>query len=184
MISLGVVSDSHQNTDNLSKAVKYLVEEKKVQKLAHLGDYYEDMEKIEYIPDLSDMEILKVPGSHHYQYSDSSVMKRIKINFGNLRFLITHVPRKHQNDSICDISIENMIEKKQIDVLLYGHTHEFKIYYNNDTNILYINPGHLKDFDEQGTPPTFAYIEIESSSIYVAIYNLVFLPLLERRYII
>ena len=184
MIKLGVVSDSHQNTDNLSKAVKYLIDEKKIQKLAHLGDYYEDMDKIEGIDGLSEMEILKVPGSHHYQYSSSEVMKRIKINFDNLRFLITHVPRKHQNDSLCDISIENMIANKEIDVLLYGHTHEFKINYINDSNVLYVNPGHLKDFDEQGTPPTFAYMEIDSSSIYIAIYNLVFVSLLERRYII
>nr|HPG30730.1 metallophosphoesterase family protein [bacterium] len=75
MIKLGVVSDSHQNTDNLSKAVRYLIEEKQIQKLAHLGDYYEDMDKIEGIEGLSEMEILKVPGSHHYQYSSSEVMK-------------------------------------------------------------------------------------------------------------
>jgi len=182
MMKIGVVSDSHQNTENLEKAVKYLIDEKKVDKLIHLGDYFEDLENIQ-LTGFDSSNLLKTPGTHHYQYSDPA-LKRIRINFENLRFLISHVPRRHQNDTDEDISIENLIATQSIDVLLYGHTHEFRINYDNDNNILYINPGHLKDFDAQGAPPTFAYIEIDGGRLFAIIYNLFYFSLLERRYVI
>lgn len=182
MISIGVVSDSHKNFKNLQKAVDFLVADRKINMLFHLGDFYEDLDNIENMN--ADLKIFKVPGTQNYRYNDQATVKRIKMRIGKIEFMLAHVPRKHQADLPDDYEIENSIVTGNIQALLYGHTHQYDIFYNNITNILYINPGHLKDNDEQGTPPTFAHITVSENRITIRIYNLINEIMSEKRYII
>ncbi len=182
MRSIGIVSDSHNNSANLQIAVDYLVKELKIDTLLHLGDFYEDIEHITFPPGYN-IEKYRVPGVHHFLYNNPAVKRQI-LTFENLRFLLSHTPRKFQSDTDADISIENSLRNKEIDVLLFGHTHQFLIDYNTEFGILMVNPGHLKEFDEQGTPPTFAHLILDETKLSINIYNLIFNTLLERRYII
>ena len=181
MRSIGIVSDSHNNIQNLQVVVDKLVSFN-IDTLIHLGDFYEDVDRLIF-PHDKNFEILRVPGVHHYLYNNINT-KRILIKAEDARILFTHTPRKFQGDASDQISIDDMINRNEIDIMLFGHTHQFLVDYNTDSKVLFINPGHLKDFDEQGTPPTFAHLTLENNRVCVYIYNLILHTLLERRYII
>jgi hypothetical protein len=181
MLSIGIVSDSHHNINNLNKAVEFLVKEKQIDTLLHLGDFYDDVEKIDK-KFLDNIKIYRVPGTQSEYYNYDKVPNKIIINFEKLRCLLTHVPRVHQNDKNDLLNIDELVKNKKIDVMFYGHSHQYRIMYEN--NVLYINPGHLKDIDVQGNPPTFAYVEIDGNKIYIKIYNLLFVSFFERKYTI
>ena len=182
MKSIGIVSDSHHNLNNLQKALNYLINDRKIDMLFHLGDFYEDLDNIEILK--NDLQIFKVPGTENYLYNSKMILKRLKIKIDDIVFLLSHVPRKHQCDPIDDNEIEDAINTKSIKSLIYGHTHQYRIFYDNNSSILYINPGHLKDVDKQNTPPTFANMIIDKNRVIVKIYNLLNKIMLKKRYIL
>jgi len=83
--------------------------------------------------------------------------------------LITHTECCHENDLPDDIKPEELVSKKAVDVVLYGHTHIPRI--EQRQSALYINPGHLKTEDKKGYPPTIAVVDFKDQ-ISVNIFNL------------
>ena len=55
-------------------------------------------------------------------------------------------------------------------IILYGHSHEPKI--EEKGRVFYINPGHLKDSDKKGFPPSFAVLDVVREEIQVKIIGL------------
>jgi putative phosphoesterase len=161
-MKIGLISDTHRNIVNLDKAIKKL-KEIGVDKIIHLGDNYTDIDEI------GETEILRVPGVFSESYQDPEIPNRIVCFFSGWRVLISHTISSHPNDLKNDLKPEEYIQGKKIDVVLYGHTHIPDI---KKENVIYVNPGHLKDEDKKGYPPTFALLELTETDITVKIYDL------------
>jgi hypothetical protein len=63
-----------------------------------------------------------------------------------------------------------MIQKKGVDLVLYGHSHIFAI--RQENGVILINPGHMKTNDKTGFPPTYALIEVEGRHVKAKIIGL------------
>lgn len=166
MTKIGLMSDSHRNLDYLKKAADHLTKEAKVDFLIHLGDDYEDAEILKDY----DAKLIQVPGVFSPLYHDPAVPNRIMTNIEGLRIMISHTVSFHKNDSRDDLSPEEAIKKGWVDMLLYGHTHIYSI--GSEGGILLVNPGHLKEENDKGNPPTFSEIEIDDKEIRVKIIGL------------
>lgn len=161
-MNLGLISDTHNTIGNLDKAIKKL-KEIGVEKIIHLGDNYTDIDEI------GETEILRVPGVFSECYQNPNILNRIVCFFSGWRVLISHTVSSHPNDLKNDIKPEEYIQDKKIDVVLYGHTHIPNI--KKEGEIIYVNPGHLKDEDKKGHPPTFGLLEFTEKDIVIKIYN-------------
>jgi hypothetical protein len=154
-MKVGVLSDSHGELENLVKASKILLN-KKVERVIHLGDNYEDTKVIE-----DTFKVIKVPGVFSEYYQKEEIPNRIIKEIEGKRVLITHTERSHENDLPGDIKPEEVNK----DVVLYGHTHVPKI--EEREGILYVNPGHLKSSDKKGFPPSLAIINFKDLSVEI-----------------
>ena len=162
-MKLGVVSDTHKHIVNLSKALE-LLKKQGVDKIIHLGDDYTD------IDELAERNIVRVPGVFGEAYQDEKIQNRKVENYVGWRFLLTHTISSHPNDQPGDPKPEELIKDERIQVVLYGHTHVPEI--RQDRRVIFINPGHLKNEDKKGFPPTFGYIELSIDRILVRIHEL------------
>jgi putative phosphoesterase len=173
-MKLGILSDTHKHIVNLSNAVRYL-KEMSVDKLIHLGDDYADIDEV------GERDVIRVPGVFSDAYQDKSIPNRIIDNFAGWRFLLTHTLASHANDLPDDLKPESLIDKQQIHVMLYGHTHVPEI--KQEHGVIFFNPGHLKNEDKRGFPPTFGYLELTIDKMIARIYRLRdYSILMEERY--
>lgn len=162
-MKIGVISDSHNNIVNLDNAITIL-KKQGAQKTIHLGDNYTDIDEI------GETEITRVPGVFSDFYQNPKIPNRKIENFHGWRILITHTISSHKNDLPDDIKPEDLIKNKRIDIVLYGHTHIPAI--KKEDNIIFINPGHLKDEDKKGYAPTFALLQLLGNKVTIEIYDL------------
>lgn len=160
---LGVISDTHRHIVNFSKAVEFLRKEG-VDKIIHLGDDYDDVDEI------GERGVLQVPGVFSDVYQDARIANRMTRNFGGWHFLLSHTLSSHPNDLPGDLVPEDLIRQSRVNVVLYGHTHIPDI--KCEQGIIYFNPGHLKNEDKKGYPPTFGYIELTVVDMLMRIYDL------------
>ena len=157
------ISDTHKNILNLNKAIKFL-KNLGTKNIIHLGDDYTDVD------DAGEENILRVPGVYSDVYKNPHVPNRRIENYVGWKILLSHTVLSHPNDLAEDIKPEGLIQNREVDIVLYGHTHVPGI--EKDKNIISINPGHLKDEDKNGYPPTFGYLEITEKELLVRIYAL------------
>ena len=160
---MGVVSDTHKHIVNLSKALDFL-KTQGVDTIIHLGDDYTD------IDELAERNIVRVPGVFSDAYQDDKIQNRRVENYAGWRFLLSHTISSHPNDLPDDPKPEELIKDQKVQVVLYGHTHVPEI--KQDRRVIFVNPGHLKNEDKRGFPPTFGYIELTIDGILVRIYEL------------
>jgi putative phosphoesterase len=165
-MKIGVVSDSHGQRENLRRAVKDM-HEAGVEVIVHLGDDYDDVKS------LSDHEgtaIIHVPGVFSTYYQDPGIPNRIIEEWEGVRVLLTHTPEIHKNDLPTDLDPEAVAARGEVHLILCGHSHipEVKV----KGGVIWVNPGHLKDDDKKGYPPTYALMEITGSEIRVRILDL------------
>jgi len=157
-----VISDTHGNLEGLrilSKKIKGLTDT-----IIHLGDDSPDTEILEN----DSFNVIKVPGVYESIYTLPDTKRRIIQEFCGKKFLITHTRSRHSNDLPSDISPEKLSEN--VDVILFGHTH-IPVIETDKNGKIWINPGHLKENDKRGYPPSYAVIEIEPKKIEIKIYN-------------
>ena len=162
-MKLGIMSDTHRHIVNMCKAAKFLIG-MDVEKMIHLGDDYTDADEI------GEREIIRVPGVFSDAYQDRRIENRRVENFGGWRFLLTHTLASHPNDLPGDLSPEEVISTGRVHVALFGHTHKPEIY--EESGMIFMNPGHLKNEDKKGFPPTFGYVELTVNSLLLRIYHL------------
>jgi len=160
---LGVVSDTHKHIVNLSKAIAFLTAQG-VDRAIHLGDDYTDVDET------GIQGIIRVPGVFCDAYQDRKIPNRRFENFAGWRFLLSHTLSSHANDLPDDPKPEDLLKDKRMHVVLYGHTHIPDI--KQEHEVIFINPGHLKNEDKKGFPPTFGYIELTINILIVRIYEL------------
>ena len=168
-----VMSDSHGNTEYIKRVIDF-AEKENTNFIIHLGDNYSDMEEFN-LPN-----IIKIPGVYDEEYYNHLIKHRIIKNFEKLRSLLSHTKVSHVNDLPTDKKPEELIEKKEIDLLLYGHTHIPEVKFEN--GVLFVNPGHLRKEDKKGYPPTFAVLELKEREVIVKILKINFEKFLENSF--
>ena len=156
---IAVVSDTHGNLEGLRAAVREIAARDSIDLFIHLGDNYEDAE----VFDEFGYDYLRVPGVFHDLYADGRVPNRLIERLGGWTFLLSHAPESHPHDLADDPRPEVLEASGEIDVLLFGHLHVPSIEVENA--VLRVNPGHLKDGDKRGFPPTYAVLEVEEARI-------------------
>lgn len=162
-MKIGLLSDTHKQIVNLSEAVEFL-KTLGVDAFIHLGDDYTDIDEI------GESNVVRVPGVFSDAYQDTSIPNRMIARFDGWRILLSHTIASHDNDLPSDLKPEELIEKKKVDAVFYGHTHIPEI--RQDKGIVFINPGHLKCEDKKGFPPTFGFVHVKHGTIVVRLYSL------------
>ncbi len=154
-----VVSDTHSNTDGLRRLVNAVLATESIDLLIHLGDDYDDAEVFEEFS----VACLRVPGVFSAYYADRLVPNRRVEDLEGWRFLLSHTVTSHPNDLPDDPKPEALIAGKQVDAVLYGHTHRPELADKN--GILFVNPGHLKTKDKKGHSASYAILDISGNEI-------------------
>ncbi|KPK67564.1 hypothetical protein AMJ87_13175 [candidate division WOR_3 bacterium SM23_60] len=162
-MKIGLVSDTHRHIANLNEAVAFL-NTKGADIIVHLGDDYTDIDEI------GENSVLRVPGVFSDAYQNTSIPNRMVAKFDGWRILLSHTISSHDNDLPDDLKPEEMIGKNKVDAVFYGHTHIPDI--TREHGIVFVNPGHLKDEDKKGSPPTCAFVDVKKDSMRVCIFVL------------
>jgi putative phosphoesterase len=165
IMKIGVLSDSHNNLSYLKEAASWLIEEKRVDLLVHLGDDMEDARILEEFG----VRVLKVPGVFEAYYQDPGVKNRIVEEFEGKKILLSHTEEVHRNDPPPHVKElirpEELVLKKEVDIALFGHTHIPKI--EEKGGVLILNPGHLKLEDKKGYAPSFGIVDLHGRTLEV-----------------
>jgi len=154
-----VVSDTHGNTDSLRRLVGAVLPAESIDLLIHLGDDYGDTEVFEEF----EQPYLRVPGVFSGYYADRSIPNRRIEDLEGWKFLLSHTVTSHPNDLPDDPKPEALIAGKQVDAVLYGHSHRPELADKN--GVLFVNPGHLKTEDKKGHSASYAILDISGNKI-------------------
>lgn len=161
-----VVSDSHGNLNSLTWLGKKFKPE--IDLFVHLGDDSDDASTLEEIG----LKVIKVPGIYEPCYlPGQNTQRRIVTEFDNINVLITHTPSATSNDPTDEPSPQTLVQKHNVKIVLYGHTHIPKI--EQIEYVIWLNPGHLKPDDKRGYPSSYAILEIKQNNIQIKIFELI-----------
>ena len=169
---VGVVSDTHGNREGMLLLAARL-KSMGVQTVLHLGDDYQDLATLA----LAGFDIFGVPGLYCPEYRNPQIANRQVTELGGLKFLLTHTQARSSYDSPGDLDPE--MTCYEVDVVLFGHTHTPAL--EERQGVAWINPGHLRDRNDRGSPPTFALLHISPSELKVQIRQLVDGQLLKEK---
>jgi putative phosphoesterase len=151
-MKIGILSDTHRNTSLHEKALEFLVGNKKIDRVYHLGDDYRDAE----MEINRRMDLLRVPGIYCPEYKDRSADRVVFDTILGVNVVMAHDRQ--------DITDENVLCN---DIILYGHYHKHEIRVENGK--LYLNPGHLKGPKDKNQSPSFGFLDIDFGEIFAAI---------------
>lgn len=163
---IAVVSDTHGNLEGLRAAVSEITSREKIDLFVHLGDNYEDAE----IFDEFEQDYIRVPGVFHDLYTERRVANRIVEELEGWKFMLSHTRESHPHDIPGDPRPEDLLGSGKVDVLLFGHLHVPSIEVRD--GVLLVNPGHLKERDKRGFPPSYAVLEVSGGRIDARILEL------------
>lgn len=164
-MKIGVVSDSHKNLAYLRKAVELIIKEG-AEYIIHLGDDYRDAEILKEYP----LMCLRVPGVFCPEYFNREIKNRIIEEIFGIKILITHTLSSHKNDQKEDLVPEEVIRNKEVNLVLFGHTHLYEI--KKEGDILMFNPGHLQEIMTKGRSATFGIVAIDDKKIACTVFDL------------
>ena len=162
-MKIGVTSDTHKHLKNFARAIEYL-RAHGADLIIHLGDDYADCD------DVGEADVVRVPGVYSEQYQDPGIPNRKVLELGCWQVLLSHTRASHSNDLEDDLDPDSLVRCKQVDAVLYGHTHMPGV--DVDRGVVFINPGHLKDDDKKGSPATYALVELDEQGVTIRIYRL------------
>lgn len=164
---VGVLSDTHGQLQTIQEVSRQL-KEAGVELVLHLGDDYRDLEWF-----LAEgFRIIAVPGLYCPEFRQPQIPNLRLEEIGGVRFLLTHSPEF----SLSDLAAAAAAPSPQI--VLYGHTHIPDL--SDRNGILWLNPGHLKDRDKRGHPPSYALLRFEPARLTLQIIRLADRTVLEE----
>lgn len=163
---IAVVSDTHGNLEGLRAAVREITSREKIDLFIHLGDNYEDAE----VFDEFEYDYLRVPGVFHDLYANARVPNRIIEKVEGWNLMLSHTHESHSHDLPGDPRPEALVGSGKVEVLLFGHLHVPSI--EVQKGVLLVNPGHLKDGDKRGYPPSYAILDVSGDRIDARIVEL------------
>ena len=165
-MKIGVMSDSHGETDHVREAGRFLVEELGVELLIHLGDDEPDADVLRGLGP----EVVTIPGVFSDRYRDPEVTNRVRTAFGPWRVLLSHTPERHKYDLPEDPDPQALVRSGEIDLLLHGHTHT--PFVSEKGGVVIVNPGHLRSSDKKGHHASFACLDVRDRQLEVTVYSL------------
>lgn len=145
-----VISDTHRRHDTLERVLEV---EKKLDYVLHLGDVEGSEDYIEF---LCPCPVEMVAGNNDF-FSRLPGEKIITI--GNYKILMTHGHYYYVAAGLDRLKRE--AEDKEVDIVMYGHTHYPLIEEYGDITI--INPGSLTHPRQPGRTPSYIMMEIEKN---------------------
>jgi hypothetical protein len=160
---VGVVSDTHGNLAGVKKLMAHL-DSRGISTVIHLGDDYGDLDLLE----MAGFQVIGVPGVYCPEYSQEHIPNRRVVDLEGASLFLTHTPTRHRLDAPKDS--DPSAQTGQVHLVLYGHTHAPAIEVRQGT--IWLNPGHLRDREDRGHPPTFAVLEIFPASVRIEIFRL------------
>ena len=143
-----VVSDTHGHTKNLERVLEKVGD---IDLFIHCGDL-EGGE--DYIRALVDVPCYMVAGNNDW-FSD--LQREMEISVDDYRIWITH-----GYNYGASMGPERLLEEaaaRNVDVVMYGHTHRPLIEYQD--NIVIVNPGSLSYPRQNGRKPSYLIMEID-----------------------
>ena len=146
-----IVSDTHRKDENLYKIMK---EEGPFDMLIHLGDVEGSEDKIAGWAG-EDCQVHMVLGNNDF-FSDLDREK--EINIGKYRVLLTH--GHYYNVSLGVERLELEARERNLDIVMYGHTH--RPFYEVHNGVIILNPGSLSYPRQEGRKPSYMIMEIDN----------------------
>lgn len=144
-----VLSDSHGNLNNMIIAVNKTAPDL----IIHLGDCWTDAQKLR--AKFPGIILEQVPGNCD---CGQEMLERILLIEGK-RILICH---GHTfNVKAGYLNLEYAAQERQVDAVLFGHTH--RVFYGTHNRIIYLNPGSI-GAPAYGVPPSYGILEIDGAT--------------------
>lgn len=144
-----IVSDTHRRNDNYFKVVERV---KPVDMIIHCGD----VEGSEYaLSESADCPVMMVSGNNDFF---SELPREREIRVGKYKVWVTH----GHNYCVSSMGTELLKQEaraKDVQVVMFGHTHKPLIEMENDLVVL--NPGSLSYPRQDGRRPSFAIMETD-----------------------
>ena len=163
-MNLAILSDTHGSSDYIRRVVRQ-IEGCSIDTVIHLGDDYRDADVF-----LGRYRLERVPGTWGPEYQSNKIENRYFLELMGWRFALSHTLFPDMRDLPGDIDPTLMRSKERADVFLHGHTHQPECVVED--HVLRLNPGHLKQNDHRGYPPTWALVELSEDRITVDIIKL------------
>ena len=159
-----ILSDTHLMTYLALNVIKFESENKRIDRIVHLGDMVEDAQEIE--KEFPNIKIDVVAGNCDFNspLSDSKV-----IEIGGKKFYITHGDAYEVKAGLDRlINISDIYKRRcNVEAVLFGHTH---IPYSDiKDGVLYFNPGTAGDSNNKRT---YGIIEVEGEKINANIFDI------------
>ena len=165
MFTLVILSDTHRSQSYIDQVLDQ-VEKINPDQVWHLGDDYIDADC--FID--RGYSVIRVPGTWRSEYQMASIDNRRYETILGWRFFLTHTPEAHFNDLMSDEDPSLVLKNADIDFFCHGHTHHPK--FVREGNVWILNPGHLKEGDRRGYPPSYAILKITEENVSVSIRTL------------
>ena len=138
-MKIGLISDTHDNVENIRKAIREF-NEKNVDLVLHAGDFSSPIA----VYSFAGVKLVGVLGNNDKDIPGLTMAfkkingelngETLETTYGGLRFALYHGTNY--------VLRESLIKSKKFDVVIYGHTHRKIIKYYGRT--LVINPGTAK----------------------------------------
>ncbi len=159
-----VVSDTHTNLEFYKGCLsRYLPSS--IDLVIHLGDNYIDaLLAHEY-----NHKLVCVPGTRCSQYEDTLIENRRFELFNSWRCLLSHTPTISMGDLSTDVNPLEEIKNNKCDVFLHGHTHKQTV--RRISNVIILNPGHLKSNFDRGEKPGYMIVNFGLKTLQVSCYD-------------
>ncbi|WP_143319775.1 metallophosphoesterase [Clostridium sp. HBUAS56010] len=145
-----IVSDTHRRDENLYKVI---TEEGPFDMLIHLGDVEGSEEKIVGWAG-ENCQVHMVLGNNDF-FSDLDREKEITI--GKYRVMLTH--GHYYNVSLGVERLELEARERNLDIVMYGHTH--RPFYEVHNGVIILNPGSLSYPRQEGRKASYMIMDVE-----------------------
>lgn len=143
-----IVSDTHRYHGYLESVLE---NEKPLDMLIHLGDA-EGCE--DYIEVMAECPMEAVAGNNDF-YSDLPGERILQI--GKYKVLLTHGHYYYVNGGLSHI--KRAIDEKEIDIVMFGHTHKPII--EQYENAIILNPGSISYPRQEGKSPSYIVMDLD-----------------------
>lgn len=145
-----IVSDTHRKDENLYKIIR---ENGPFDMLIHLGDLEGSEEKIAGWAG-EGCQVHMVLGNNDFF---SELDREKEINIGKYRVLLTH--GHYYNVSLGVERLELEARERNLDIVMYGHTH--RPFYEVHNGVIILNPGSLSYPRQEGRKPSYMVMEVD-----------------------
>lgn len=145
-----IVSDTHRKDENLQKVI---AENGPFDMLIHLGDSEGSEEKITSWAG-KDCTLHMVLGNNDFF---SNLDRELEVRIGKYRVLLTH--GHYYNVSLGVERLEEEARERNVDMVMYGHTH--RPFYQVNKGIYILNPGSLSYPRQEGRKPSYMIMELD-----------------------